>query len=83
MCVLSPIRTPPPTMQSLSVQFAPISAPRMTTERSIVVCGPTMTPRSSTTRPPTRAPSAIRQPRSTSADGMIRPSLSTDCSTTR
>ena len=38
-CVLSPIRTPPPTMQPLSVQFSPISAPRMTTARSIVVCG--------------------------------------------
>ena len=41
MCVLSPIRAPPPTMQPLSVQLAPISAPRMTTARSITVCGPT------------------------------------------
>ena len=56
-------------MQPRSVQCAPISAPRITTARSIVVCSPTVTPRSSTTRPPIRAPSPIRQPLSTSADG--------------
>ena len=36
---------------------------------------PTVTPRSSTTRPPMRAPSPIRQPLSTSAGGMIRPGV--------
>jgi hypothetical protein len=70
-------------MQPRSVQWAPIVEPRSTTARSIVVCSPTLTPASSTARPPIRACGAMRQSRSISADGITRPALSVPGSTHR